>query len=169
MKERIIDFVASLGLPPEVATLLLSALPITELRASIPFAHGVLGLSLPIAFFWAFLGSLLPGIAILLAGERLIAFGNRKSRRFKKVIGRKLEKTQKAFSKKYEKYGEPGLAVFVGIPLPLTGVWTGSLAALIFGIPFRRAFPLIAVGNAFAGIIVTLATAGILSFADGHL
>lgn len=169
MKERIIEAVASLGLPPEGVTFVLSALPITELRASIPFAHGVLDMPLPIAFFWAFLGSLVPGLVILLVGEKLIEWGNRKSRWFRKAIGRKLEKTQKAFEKKYEKYGEVGLVAFVGVPLPLTGVWTGSLAALIFGIPFRRAFPLIAVGNAFAGIIVTLASAGIFNFANNHL
>jgi len=168
MKERIIDFVASLALPPEAMTFVLSALPITEVRASIPFAYGVLHLPLPIVFFWAYLGSLVPAVVILLAGERLIAWADRRSRWFSKAIGRKLERTQKAFAKKYERYGELGLVLFVGVPLPLTGVWTGSLAALVFGIPFRRAFPLIAVGNAVAGIIVTLATAGIFNVAHAH-
>lgn len=169
MKEKIIEIVASLALPPEAITLILSALPITELRASIPFAHGVLGLSLPISFFWAFLGSLVPGFFILLIGEKCIEWGNKKSKWFSKVIVKKLEKTQKAFSKKYEKYGELGLVLFVAIPLPFTGVWTGSLAALIFGIPFRKAFPLIVIGNAFAGILITLATAGIFSYTNSTL
>lgn len=167
MKERIIELISSLALPPEIMTLVLSSMPITELRAGIPFAHGVLSLPLSIAFFWAFIGSLLPSLLILLAGERLIVWGNRRSRWFSRAVGKKLAKTRRAFSKKYERYGELGLVVFVGIPLPFTGVWTGSLAALVFGIPFRRAFPLIAVGNAFAGIVVTLATAGIFTIANG--
>jgi len=169
MKERLIEIVTSLALPPEAMTCLLSALPVTELRASIPIAHGVLGLSLPSAFFWSFLGSLVPGAVILLAGEKLIAWGNRKSAWFSRIVGRQLTRTHKAFSKKHERYGEVGLVVFVGIPLPFTGVWTGALAALIFGIPFRRSFPLIAVGNAIAGTIVALATAGIFTFAGIHL
>lgn len=169
MKEKIIEAVASLALPPEWMTLLLSALPITELRASIPFAHGVLGLSLPITFFWAYLGSLIPGVLILLLGEKIIEWGTQRSKWFAKRVMKKLNKTRKAFAHKYERHGELGLVVFVGIPLPFTGVWTGSLAALIFGIPFKKAFPLIATGNAFAGIIITLATAGIFSVANGGL
>lgn len=167
MKEKIIELVSLLSLPPEGMTFLLSALPITELRASIPFAHGVLNLSLPIAFFWAFLGSLVPGLFILLVGEKFISWGSTKSRWFEKKVMKKLEKTRYAFGHKYEKHGALGLVIFVGVPLPFTGVWTGSLAALVFGIPFKKAFPLIVVGNAFAGIAVTLATVGIFTAVNG--
>ena len=56
-----------------------------------------------------------------------------------------------------EKYGALGLVLFVAIPLPVTGAWTGSAAAFLFGIPFRKAFPLIVAGVAIAGAIVTVA------------
>ena len=53
-----------------------------------------------------------------------------------------------------EKYGYPALIVFVAIPLPMTGAWTGALIAFLFGIPFKKAFPLITLGIMIAGIIV---------------
>lgn len=156
MGEKIIELVSGLAFPPEILTFILSALPITELRASIPVAHKLFGLSLYEAFFWGYLGSLVPALFILFAGEWFMSL---------KILSRKVEKTRKKFYKKYEKHGSLALVLFVGVPLPLTGVWTGSLAAVIFGIPFRKAFPLIAVGNAIAGMLITLATAGIFSIA----
>lgn len=161
MKDRVIAAVASLGLPPEAFTFLLSALPITELRASIPVAHALFGLPFHAAFFWAFLGSLVPGLLILYFGERLLALAEKEKFLFSGALWRKFEKTRRRFEKDYRRHGELGLVAFVSVPLPFTGVWTGSLAAVLFGIPLRRAFPLIAVGNAFAGMAVTLGSAGL--------
>jgi len=60
------------------------------------------------------------------------------------------------------KYGYPALVLFVAIPLPLTGAWTGSLIAFLFKIPFKIAFPLISLGVIIAGVIVlALSLAGI--------
>lgn len=157
MGEKIIALVSGLALPPEILTFILSALPVTELRASIPVAQSLFGLSAYEAFFWAYLGSLVPALFILFAGEWFTNL---------KILSRKVEKTRRKFYKKYEKYGSLALVIFVGVPLPLTGVWTGSLAAVLFGIPFRKAFPLIAVGNAIAGMVVTLATVGIINIAN---
>ena len=56
------------------------------------------------------------------------------------------------------KYGYLGLILFVAIPLPFTGAWTGALVAFLFKIPFKKAFPLIATGVAIAGALVTLIT-----------
>ena len=55
------------------------------------------------------------------------------------------------------------LVLFVAIPLPMTGVWTASLVAYVFGIPFRKAIPLIFVGVVIAGVIVVLTTMGIIT------
>ena len=160
MKELIIEYVTGLALPPELLTFLLSALPISELRGAIPVAHGVFGMPFYAAFFWAYLGSLIPSFFILYAGEWLVGL---------KILSRKLEKIRSRFYKKHQKYGDVALVVFVAIPLPLTGVWSGSLAAVLFGIPFRKAFPLIAIGNAMAGAIVTLIAAGIFSLANNGI
>jgi len=157
MGEKIIELVSGLAFPPEILTFILSALPITELRASIPAAHGLFGLTLLEAFFWAYFGSILPALFILLAGEWFTGL---------KFLRKKIRRTRKKFYAKYEKHGNLALVIFVAIPLPFTGVWTGSLAAVLFGIPFRKAFPLIAVGNAIAGMLVTLATAGIFNAAN---
>jgi uncharacterized membrane protein len=56
--------------------------------------------------------------------------------------------------RKVRQYGAPGLIIFVAIPLPVTGAWTGALAAYLFGIEFRRSMAAIAVGVLIAGLIV---------------
>ena len=63
-----------------------------------------------------------------------------------------------------ERFEVLGLALFVAIPLPITGAWTGSLAAFIFGVRKRVAFPTIFLGICVAGVIVTLASLGVISF-----
>ncbi len=63
-----------------------------------------------------------------------------------------------------EKYGAFGLAIFVGIPLPGTGIWTGALMAFVFGIGFRQALPALVAGMLFAGVMVTLASMGVIGF-----
>ena len=71
-------------------------------------------------------------------------------------------RTRKRFSVKAEKYGKfIALVLFVAIPLPITGAWTGSAAAFLFGIPFSRSFPAVIIGVLIAGIVVTLTTVGI--------
>ena len=61
-------------------------------------------------------------------------------------------------NEKFEKFGSTGLAIFVGVPLPVTGAWTGCAAAFVFGFKFKNAFLAILAGVIMAGIIVTLLT-----------
>jgi uncharacterized membrane protein len=61
-----------------------------------------------------------------------------------------------------QRYGPLGLAIFVSIPLPITGGWTGAAAAYLFGFPFRRSFPAITVGVLVAGVVVTLGVKGVI-------
>jgi len=63
----------------------------------------------------------------------------------------------------YLKYGYWALVIFVAIPLPVTGVWTGAIAAYIFNIPFKKSWWLILLGIIMAGLIVTFATLGIIN------
>ena len=65
------------------------------------------------------------------------------------------ERTRRKHSKKFEKWGALALITFVAIPLPITGGWSGALAAFVFGIPFKKALPLIFSGVIIAGVIVT--------------
>jgi uncharacterized membrane protein len=163
--ERITDAFSFFSGHPELLTLLLAAIPFTELRAALPFAYGALGLPILSAFFWSFLGSLIPAFVILPFAEGAIEWCNRRSPFCSRIIGRTIERTRRKFRGKYERYGEIGLVIFVGAPLPLTGVWTGSLAAVVFGIRFRRALGLIAAGNLIAAALVALASTGLLNAA----
>jgi len=73
-------------------------------------------------------------------------------------------RTEKKYSKRFKKLGALALITFVAIPLPVTGAWTGTLAAIIFRIPPKRALPLIFIGVLIAGVIMSLISLGILKF-----
>ena len=142
------------SLPPELVTLLVGALPIAEVRGAIPTGIA-LGLTFPQAFFWGCLGNLLPVIPTLLFLQP-VADWLRRFPLWKRFFDWLFERTARkgAIIQRYEALG---LAIFVGIPLPLTGAWTGCAAAILFKLPFRLAFPAIALGVLGAGGLVVLA------------
>lgn len=141
-------------LPAPLVTVLVGALPIAEVRGAIPVGIA-LKLSYPEAFFWSVLGNLLPVIPLLLfldpVSERLRRF--KLWRRFFEWLFDRARKKGGLV----ERYEALGLAIFVAIPLPLTGAWTGCAAASLFKLPFRLAFPAIAAGVLLAGLVVSLA------------
>ena len=79
-----------------------------------------------------------------------------------KPMVEKLEKKAMSKSDKIEKYEFWGLVLFVGIPLPGTGAWTGSLIAALLGIRFRKAFPAVVVGVCLAAFIMSVISYGII-------
>jgi len=145
------------SVPPELAVFFLSMLPIVELRAAIPVGLEVYGLPALQVWFIAVVGNLVP-IAFLLLAIPHIHDWLLKQKFIGRAWKKKLEKVEKKFSGKYAKYGAAALVLFVAIPLPMTGAWTGTLVAFLFNFPFRRSFPLIAVGVCVAGTIMTLVT-----------
>lgn len=151
-------------LPPEWATLLLSMIPITELRASIPIGIEVYHLAIWKVWILSVIGDIIPATVILLmipwVHDWIV-----KRRFLGKALTKLLEKAERKFSGKHAKYGAIALVIFVGIPLPFTGSWTGSLAAFVFNIPFKKACPLIFAGVCMAATLVTLITL----FAGGTL
>lgn len=148
---------------PEFITLLISMLPISELRGAIPIAISVYNISVLSAFFWAVLGNIIPVIFILWLLERVSNFLSHHIYFFNRFFAWLFEKTRRNHLKKFERWKEFALVILVAIPLPFTGAWTGSLAAFVFGIPIKHAFPLIVLGVLIAGIIVSLVTVGIIS------
>lgn len=157
MKESILE--ALHALPPEWTTFIVAMLPIIELRGAIPYALEV-GMSWPQAYLLAVTGNLVPVIPLLLflgpvSGwlRRMPVFG----RFFDWVFARTRRR-----SGVIERYGPLGLALFVAIPLPITGAWTGSAAAYLFEFSFKRSFPAIAAGVLIAGGVVTLAVKGVI-------
>ena len=152
MIQRILDLLS--GFPPELATAIVGALPIAEVRGGIPVGMA-LGLGAGKAYLWACLGNLLPVIPLLLFLDPVSAW----LRRFPLWRGF-FEWLFTRTAKKggvIERYEALGLAIFVGIPLPLTGAWTGCVAASLFKIPFRVALPAIAAGVLGAGLLVLAA------------
>jgi len=152
------------GLPAEAVVFLIATVPIAELRGAIPWAltppplGG--GLSWQEAYIWSVMGNLLP-VPFLLwllepLSERLRRWGP-----MDRFLGWLFARTRRR-GKLVERYGPLGLVLFVGVPLPVTGAWTGAVAAFIFGVPFRRALPAIAFGVMLAGVVVTLASLGVL-------
>ncbi len=132
---------------------MVAALPIAEVRGAIPVG---VALKLPLAqaFGWACLGNLLPVVPLLLfldpVSNWLRQFPLWKSF-FDWLFTRTASKAGVV-----QRYEAIGLAIFVAIPLPLTGAWTGCAAASLFKLPFRLAFPSIALGVLGAGLIVSL-------------
>jgi uncharacterized membrane protein len=148
--------------PPELATFLVSIVPIGELRAGLPLALEVFHLPLWKAFLFSVAGNFFPVIFILLFLEKVSNF-LRRWKKWDRFFNWLFNRTRNRFNGKYVTLGSLALVIFVGIPLPMTGAWTGALAAFLFCIPKFRASILILLGIVLAGIIVTLADLGIVS------
>ena len=141
----------------------LSALPISELRGAIPLALAIYKMQVFPAYIFAVLGNLVPVIFLLLYLKPFTDFLSRWYL-LKIFFNWLFKRTRLKNQKKFEKYGALFLLFFVAVPLPITGAWTGSVVAFVFGIRFWYAFPAILGGVMVAGIIVTLASLGIISF-----
>lgn len=146
---------------PEMATFIVSMLPVAELRVSIPLAIGAYGMEPLKALAISVLGNMVPVFFILLLIEKVSDFFSRKSAFFKRFFTRLFEKTRRKNSDSFEKWGTLALVIFVAIPLPMTGGWSGAVAAFVFGIPFWRAFFSVSFGVFIAGLIMTAISLGI--------
>ena len=141
-----------------VMTFLISMVPIVELRGALPIATGA-GLDWRIAIPVAVVGNMLPVPFIIIFIKKIFALMRKMSNKLDKFVT-KME--NKAFSKRevIDKYGPWGLYLFVAIPLPGTGAWTGSLIAAMLDIPLKKAFPAVALGVISAGVIVSFISYG---------
>jgi uncharacterized membrane protein len=143
----------SLGFSKELVVLVISALPIFELRGAIPVAINLFHFPWYYAFFLAIIGNLIPVPLILLFLNAIVRCLSRVGF-FDRFFRWLFEHTRKRGGI-VERYERIGLALFVAIPLPVTGAWTGSLVAVIFGLKFKHAMFSIFVGVLIAGVIVT--------------
>jgi len=143
----------SLGFSKELVVLIISALPIFELRGAIPVAINLFHFPWYYAFLLAIIGNLIPVPIILLLLNAIVRFLSRVG--FFDRFFRWLFAYTRKRGRIVERYERIGLALFVAIPLPITGAWTGSLIAVIFGLKFKHAMLSIFVGILIAGIIVT--------------
>lgn len=149
----------------EFTVMLTAALPIIELRGAIPVGIS-LGLSPIHATIIAFIGSMIP-VPFILFTIRPIFNYLKTTRTFKKLVNKLTDRSINNNSGKIQKYGVWGLILIVAIPLPGTGVWSGSLIAALMDMRFKWAFPAILVGNAIAGILIMLLSHGVVSVIGG--
>lgn len=146
----------------ELKVFLIAMSPIFELRGSIPMALGAYQMPVWSAFLISVVGNTFPVIFILWWLEPVSRYLSHRSYFFNRFFTWLFERTRKKHAKNFENAKALALMIFVAIPLPLTGAWSGALCAFIFGIPFKKAFLSIAGGVVIAGIIVTLTTLGII-------
>ena len=135
----------------EFTVMLTAAIPIIELRGAIPVGIS-LGLSPIHATLISLIGSMIPVPFILFAIRPIFKY-LKTTKTFRSLVHRLTHKSMSK-STKIQKYGAWGLLVFVAIPLPGTGVWSGSLAAALLDMRFKWAFPAILVGNAIAAVLI---------------
>ncbi len=150
------------SLPKEYAVLLMGAAPVGELRMAIPLGF-YLGLTPFKTFILSVIGNIIP-IAPILFFLEPISNRLRKFKIFARFFDWLFERARKK-AVSVQKYEFWGLAIFVAIPLPMTGAWTGAIIGSLFKMRFRDAFISITLGVIGAGIIVfTLCTLGIMSW-----
>ncbi|MEM5947843.1 small multi-drug export protein [Spirochaetia bacterium 38H-sp] len=139
-----------------VITAILALAPISELRGAIPFAIAR-GITPWTAYIYCvLLNSLVAPITFIFLStiHKLML----KLTFYKNFAEKTLEKARKKLAPKVEKYGMWGIMIFVAIPLPITGAYTGTLGAWVLGIPLKKTIPATTLGVTISGIIVTAVT-----------
>ena len=145
-------------MPKEIVVLIISMVPILELRGGL-IAASVLGIDMFRAIGYCFVGNIIPIPFILLFITPIFSW-MKKTKLFRPIV-EKLEKKSMSKSDKIKKYEFLGLMLFVGIPLPGTGAWTGALIASLLGIKLKKAFWAIFFGLIIATVIMCIFSYGI--------
>ncbi len=159
MTDMFVGFFSSF--PPLLATFLMSLTPFGELRLSIPVGLLGYGLRLEYVFLISVLGNMIPPTIILLFAPKFHKWIEHKSGFFAKGWVNYLASVQEKFKGKYTRYGLIALIFFVGIPLPMTGAWSGSVASFIFGLPPKKAWLYILIGVVISGTVTSIVSLGL--------
>lgn len=142
----------------ELITFLVAALPLSELRGAIPLAILKFGFNPAKALLISFLGNILPVLPLLIGIEKISGYLARRFSFFNSFFGWLFKRTRARHENHFHYFGDLALFIFVAIPLPLTGAYSGALAAFVFGIPKKHSFWSIFFGVMAAGLIVTFVT-----------
>jgi uncharacterized membrane protein len=155
--DKIVGFLQ--GLPQETIITIIAAMPVVELRLSIPYGIAKMGLPITSVFLYSMIGNMIPVLPLLYLLEPVSAW-LRKIKIFDRFFNWLFERTRKR-SKVVERYEILGLVILVAIPLPMTGAWTGSIAAFLFGLNKKVSFFAIGLGVFIAACVVTVLTVGV--------
>ena len=161
MTESLADFFVELfrdKIPNELIIFVISMIPILELRGGM-IAASLLKVDLLPAFFICYIGNIVPTPFILLFIRKIFQF-LRDKKGFSKII-EKLEVRSMRKSEQVQRWRDWGLLIFVAVPLPGTGGWTGALIAALMDMRIKKSFPIIAAGVLIAGVIMAVLTYGI--------
>ena len=142
-----------------ISTFFISMLPVVELRLGLPYGIA-LGLDYPLALTAAVIGNMIPVPFIILFVRPLFKWVRIHIPKLEGFISH-LEARAEAKSADVLRYQTWGLLIFVAIPLPGTGAWTGALIAAVLNMRLKRAVPVIFLGVVIAGCIITLLTHGV--------
>ncbi len=146
------------NIPAELVAFFISLCPVLEIRGGM-IAARLLEIEFVKAFIICYIGNMIPIPFILLFIRRIFKW-MRKYPKFAKIVD-KLEARSDKKKDTIIKYQEWGLLIFVAVPLPGTGGWTGALIAALMDLRFKKCLPIIALGVFIAGIIMSLITYGI--------
>ena len=144
-----------------VMTMLVSMVPVVELRGGIPYGVAA-GLPVWLAYIAAFIGNLIPVPFILMYIRQIFKWIRKHMPKLNSLID-KLEKKAHLKGATMLKYQYLGLAIFVAIPLPGTGAWTGTLGASFLNMGFKSTVVAVSLGVVLAGIIMALLSTGVFS------
>ena len=162
---ELLKWLTSTNLGEMFFTMLVSMVPVIELRGGVPFGTA-LGLPVGQGLVAAIIGNMIPIPFIIVYIRRIFLWMRRKSKKLNALVD-KLEKKAHLKGQKVSKYKYVGLWLFVAIPLPGTGAWTGALVAAFLDMPLRKALPSIFLGVVTAGLIMTFATGLVVATVGG--
>ena len=157
MAETVAQFFSEI-IPAELTVFVISLMPILELRGGLVAAK-FLGVDLIPAMIIAFIGTIIPTPFILLFIRKI--FDWMRNTKLVKLVD-KLEAKGRSKFAEIEKYKPLGLLLFVGVPLPGTGAWTGSLAAALMKMPFKNAMISVIGGSLLADVLMAIFSYGLL-------
>ena len=158
MTDFIVEAITGADVGKYLATLIISMIPVIELRGAIPIGVG-LGLSHAEAMGISIIGNMLPVPFIILFIRPIFRWMTRKSGKLAR-LAEKLETKAEGKWDKIHRYQFFALTIFVAIPLPGTGAWSGALIAAVMNMRLRNALPSILLGVLIAGILVSGITYG---------
>ncbi len=150
------EVLEGLGLPwwaQWLSVILVAMLPIVELRGALPIALG-LDIDWGLAIILSIIGNMIPIPFLMLFFGKVEKF-LRRWKIFEMFFDRLFKSTRRKGERKIQAWGDIGLILFVAIPLPVTGAWTGTLVAYLLKLEKKKAFLSIFVGVVIAGMIMT--------------
>ena len=139
---------------------MISMIPVTELRAALPLAYNIYGLSAWESWLWSVLGTFATMVVIIFLLDPIEQFLSGHIAFFKKIFDWLFEHTRSKAGAKMEKFGPWAIFILAAIPIPFLGGMTGALAAFLFDTPKRKSLPLLLLGTMLSGAIVLSITMG---------